>query len=71
MRIRRPTPWSCCSTRTDAIIRGEWAALADAGLPSQARHRSPTNLPHVTLSVADRIDAAVDTFAGLRRWDGD
>lgn len=44
----------------DAFIRADWAALADAGLPSQARHRSPTNRPHVTLTVADRIDAAVD-----------
>lgn len=49
---------------TDAVIRRDWAALADAGLPSQARHRSPTNRPHVTLTVADRIDEAVD--AGLR-----
>ncbi|MEU0496317.1 2'-5' RNA ligase family protein [Mycobacterium sp. NPDC006124] len=49
---------------TDAAIRGQWAALADAGLPSQARHRSPTNRPHVTLTVADHVDPAVD--AALR-----
>ena len=48
----------------DATVRQEWAALADAGLPSQARHRSPTNRPHVTLTVAERIDPAVD--AALR-----
>ena len=41
---------------TDAAIRRQWAALADAGLPSQANHPSPTNRPHVTLTVAQRID---------------
>jgi 2'-5' RNA ligase superfamily len=46
---------------TDAAIRRDWAALAEAGLPSQARHRSPTNRPHTTLAVSDRIDQAVDT----------
>jgi hypothetical protein len=45
---------------TDAAIRREWAALADAGLPSQAHHRSPTNRPHVTLAVSRSIGAAVD-----------
>jgi hypothetical protein len=45
---------------TEAAIRREWNALADAGLPSQARHPSPTNRPHVTLTVAQRIDPAVD-----------
>jgi hypothetical protein len=44
----------------DAAIRREWAALADAGLPSQAHHLSPTNRPHVTLTVAERIDPGVD-----------
>ncbi|OPX11185.1 2'-5' RNA ligase family protein [Mycobacterium sp. AT1] len=41
-------------------IRRQWAALVEAGLPSQAHHRSPTNRPHVTLTVAERIDAGVD-----------
>lgn len=45
---------------TDAAIVREWTALAEAGLPSQARHTSPTNRPHVTLTVAERIDPAVD-----------
>ncbi|TPG32239.1 2'-5' RNA ligase family protein [Mycolicibacterium hodleri] len=45
---------------TDAAIRRQWSALADAGLPSQANHTSPSNRPHVTLSVAQRIDSAVD-----------
>ena len=45
---------------TEAAIRRDWSALAEAGLPSQARHRSPTNRPHVTLSVSDRIEPRVD-----------
>ncbi|BBY29787.1 2'-5' RNA ligase family protein [Mycolicibacterium sediminis] len=45
---------------TDAAVRREWAALADTGLPSQARHRSPTNRPHVTVAVSDHIAADVD-----------
>lgn len=47
------------SAAEDAIRR-QWAALVEAGLPSQAQHRSPTNRPHVTLTVAERIDPAVD-----------
>ncbi len=50
---------------TEAAIRQDWTALADAGLPSQAHHRSPTNRPHVTVAVSDHIDAAVDD--SLRR----
>ena len=46
--------------RTEDTLRGMWTALADAGLPSQADIRSGTNRPHVTLSVAERIDGAVD-----------
>jgi hypothetical protein len=45
---------------TEAVIRRDWAALAAAGLPSQARHHSKTNRPHVTLTVADRISPTVD-----------
>ncbi|HYO01492.1 MAG TPA: 2'-5' RNA ligase family protein [Mycobacterium sp.] len=45
---------------TDAAIRRQWTALADAALPSQAHHESPSNRPHVTLTVAQRIDPAVD-----------
>jgi 2'-5' RNA ligase len=45
---------------TEAAIRRIWDDLAEAGLPSQAMHRSPSNRPHVTLSVAESIDPAVD-----------
>ena len=45
---------------TDAAIRRQWRTLADAGLPSLANHRSPTNRPHVTVSVSSHIDPAAD-----------
>ncbi len=48
---------------TETAVRQIWAALAEAGLPSQARHRSPTNRPHATLAVSEWIDPQVD--AGL------
>lgn len=41
---------------TEATIRGIWDALRDAGIPSQA----PAARPHATLTVAERIDPAVD-----------
>ncbi len=37
---------------TEAALRSEWTALADAGLPSSARNLSPSNRPHVTVVVA-------------------
>jgi len=42
---------------TEATIRRIWSDLAAAGVPSQA----PAARPHVTLSVASRIDPRVDT----------
>lgn len=43
------------------LVRREWQALRDAGLPSQLDHTSPTNAPHVTVVSAPRLpDAAVD-----------
>ncbi|OSC41260.1 2'-5' RNA ligase family protein [Mycobacterium decipiens] len=41
---------------TEATIRRIWDNLAGAGIPSQA----PASRPHVTLAVAERIDADVD-----------
>lgn len=37
---------------TEAGVRGLWERLLDAGLPSLATHRHPTNRPHVTLVAA-------------------
>ncbi|RAU90167.1 2'-5' RNA ligase family protein [Mycolicibacter senuensis] len=41
---------------TETTVRDIWAQLAAAGVPSQA----PAARPHVTLAVAQRIDARVD-----------
>ena len=45
---------------TDEAVRGEWALLAEAGLPSQARHTGASNAPHVTLLAAPGFDASHD-----------
>lgn len=49
---------------SDAAIRAMWQVLADAGLPSQLRVKSPTNRPHVTLLAARRISPEVDASLG-------
>ncbi len=36
---------------TDAAVRDQWRLLDEAGLPSQAQHRSASNRPHVTLAM--------------------
>lgn len=41
---------------SDAHVRGQWHALADAGLPSQAQHTGVTNAPHVTLAMREVVD---------------
>jgi hypothetical protein len=41
---------------TEAAIRQIWDELREAGIPSQA----PASRPHATLTVAERIDQAVD-----------
>jgi 2'-5' RNA ligase len=46
----------------DLAVREAWRRLADAGLPSQARHRSPTNSPHLTLATCPELTAPI-------RWD--
>jgi hypothetical protein len=49
---------------TDAAVRRVWDDLAEAGVRSQAAHRGASNRPHVTLTVAEEMDDAVD--AALR-----
>lgn len=44
----------------DDWIWTQWRALEQAGLPSQVKHGSLTNWPHVTLAVADTIPTVVD-----------
>lgn len=44
----------------DAAIRRIWDDLAEAGVRSQAAHRSPSNRPHVTLAVAETMDESVN-----------
>ncbi|MGE2726703.1 2'-5' RNA ligase family protein [Mycolicibacterium pulveris] len=46
---------------TEATIRSIWDTLRDAGIPSQA----PASRPHVTLTVAERIDPEVDARLGV------
>ncbi len=45
---------------TDAAMRRIWDDLTDAGVRSLAGSTSPSNRPHVTLTVADHMDDAVD-----------
>ena len=41
-------------SESDAAVREHWDLLEHAGLPSRARHGSPSNRPHVTVvGVAD------------------
>lgn len=50
----------------DAWIWTQWRALEAAGLPSQVKHGSLTNWPHVTLAVADVIPPEVDAAMSTR-----
>jgi hypothetical protein len=43
---------------TEAAVRHIWDGLREAGIPSQA----PASRPHATLTVAERIDAEVDSL---------
>lgn len=37
------------------VVRRQWQALRDAGLPSQLDHRGATNSPHVTVLAAPTL----------------
>lgn len=39
------------------VVRRDWQALRDAGLPSQLDHRGTTNSPHVTVVAAPALAA--------------
>lgn len=54
---------------TDGAVRQQWSLLAEAGLPSQARHTGDSNAPHVTLVARGSIDPAHD--GALRERAGD
>lgn len=45
---------------TDTAVRKVWTDLSAAGVRSQADVKSPSNRPHVTLTVAEEMDDAVD-----------
>lgn len=45
---------------TESAVRQVWDELADKGIRSLAGHRSSTNRPHVTLTVAKTIDGGAD-----------
>lgn len=47
------------SAPDEALVRGVWDALRDAGLPSQADHRSPSNAPHITLTAGSGPDGVI------------
>ena len=47
-------------TEADAAVRRLWDDLTDAGVRSLASSTSPSNRPHVTLSVAEHMDDAVN-----------
>lgn len=44
---------------SELAVREAWRRLADAGLPSQAHHRSPTNRPHLTLAACPELTAPI------------
>jgi hypothetical protein len=46
------------------VVRRDWQALHDAGLPSQLDHRGATNTPHLTLVAAPAL-APADEEAAL------
>lgn len=59
---------------TDAAVRRIWDDLDAAGIRSQSANRSPSNRPHVTLTVAeemaDGVDEALRPLLGMLPFDG-
>ena len=52
----------------DQAVRAVWGRLDQAGFSSLARHRHPTNRPHLTLASADQLPpAAVGAIGGALR----
>jgi 2'-5' RNA ligase len=52
----------------DRAVRSAWRRLDQAGFSSLARHRHPTNRPHVTLASAEQLPpGAVAAMAGALR----
>lgn len=51
----------------DLLVRRQWQLLAEAGLPSQARHTGASNAPHITLAVRQSLngehEAALENLA--------
>ena len=45
------------------VVRRDWQALRDAGLPSQLDHRGATNTPHLTLVAAPAIGSSEEQRA--------
>lgn len=43
----------------ETAVRDAWRRLAEAGLPSLAHHRSPTNRPHLTLAACPELTAPI------------
>jgi hypothetical protein len=59
---------------TDAAVRRIWDGLSAAGIRSQSANRSPSNRPHVTLTVAedmaDGVDEALRPLLQMLPFDG-
>lgn len=47
----------------DRAVREDWDRLLGADLPSSGRNPAPSNRPHVTLAVRERLEPSA--FAGL------
>src|SRR6478609_7725451 len=43
---------------SEEAVHDEWARLIEAGLPSAGRQTAPSNRPHITLAVRERLDAS-------------